>query len=114
MTLPSALLYTGPDAAEQFAADVRAELRRAQTMWPPHNSLHEAWAVMLEEMDEVDEAGADPLLATLLRARLERLWTLTKVNQRKRDPQAIYRELVQLAAMVARTAVDCGAQEFRK
>lgn len=79
---------------EEILNDVSAELARAQAKFGPMASLHEAYAVILEEMDE-------------LKAHV---WT----NQKRRQPDAIYAELIQLAAMVVRTAHDCGAQEFRK
>jgi hypothetical protein len=50
------------------------------------NSLHEGYAVILEELDE--------------------LWEAVRARRENRDPQAILSELVQIAAMAQRTAED--------
>jgi len=79
--------------AAAFLLDVAAELDRAQAKWPPMHSLHEAYAVILEELDEV--------------------WQLVKQKQNERDPEAVRKELTQLAAMVARAAVDLEDKGYR-
>lgn len=58
--------------------DVAGELSRA-AMWPPFNSAHEGYAVLLEEVDE--------------------LWAHVKTNQKRRDLAAMRAEAVQVAAM---------------
>lgn len=74
-----------------FAAEVRGELERARRKFPPINSLHEGYAVILEELDEFfDEVRAQDLDGRLRRA---------------------YRELIQIAAMAQRTAEDCISHE---
>jgi hypothetical protein len=60
------------------------EVDRAQSKHPPINSLHEGYAVILEELDEV--------------------WT--EIKKREPDADAVYKELVQVAAMAIRTIVD--------
>ena len=74
-----------------FATEVREELDRARRKFPPINSLHEGYAVILEELDE--------------------LWD----EVRDQDPEGrlrrAYRELVQIAAMAQRTAEDCISHE---
>lgn len=71
-----------------FLELVAAELESARGRYVDMHSLHEGYATILEELDEFwDEAKRKPHLrcgATLLR------------------------ELVQVAAMAARTAEDCG------
>ncbi|MCC6271291.1 MAG: hypothetical protein IT190_08435, partial [Microbacteriaceae bacterium] len=59
----------------------------------PMHSLHEAYAVLLEELDEV--------------------WDHVKLKQPERDPAAVRKELVQLAAMAARAVVDLGGKDFK-
>ena len=64
------------------------ELARARAKHGPMHSHHEAYAVLLEELDEV--------------------WD--EVKRQTPDPQRIIAELVQVAAMCARWAEDvCGA-----
>ena len=72
-----------------FAVEVRNELVRARSKFGPIASLHEGYAVILEELDEFWEEvrGHDP--ERLIRA---------------------YRELVQVAAMAQRTAEDAIAR----
>lgn len=62
------------------------ELERAVAKHPPLHSLHEAYAVILEEVDEFKAE----------------VWKQNKA----RDPQAIRAELVQIVAMCARTVHD--------
>lgn len=64
---------------------VAEELQRAK-IWPPFNSLHEAYGVLMEEVDE--------------------FWAHVKVNQKKRDLPACRAELVQLAAMAIK-GIEC-------
>ena len=71
-----------------FALAMEAELARALAKHGPMHSHHEAYAVLLEELDEV--------------------WD--EVKRQQPDPQRIIAELVQVAAMCARWAEDvCGA-----
>lgn len=74
--------------AGQFLTEVGNEFIRAASKHAPMNSLHEGYAVLLEEVDE--------------------LWEQVKLNQKKRDPANIRVELIQIAAMAVRTAVDLG------
>lgn len=74
------------DAAQQFWRDAAAELARAQAKYPAMHSAHEAYAVLLEEIEEV--------------------WALVKVKQANHDHAAMRAELVQVAAMAARFALD--------
>lgn len=75
-----------------FATEVRLELEKARSVgpngyaYPPMNSLHEGYAVILEEVEE--------------------FWDMVKLKPSKRDPNALYKELVQIAAMAQRTAED--------
>jgi NTP pyrophosphatase (non-canonical NTP hydrolase) len=69
-----------------FANEVEAELERARKRFPPIHSLHEGYAVILEEVDEFFEDVRSNDVERLNRA---------------------YRELIQIAAMAQRTAEDC-------
>jgi hypothetical protein len=76
------------DAYGVAAADALAEVRRAKELWPnPANSMHEQFAVMWEEFDE-------------LKAHV---W----MNQKKRDLAAARKEAIQVAAMALRFAAEC-------
>ena len=69
-----------------FAARVAVELATAREYHDPINSLHEGYAVILEEVDE--------------------LWEQVRAKRAARSPERILEELVQIAAMVQRTAED--------
>lgn len=73
-----------------FLNDVTAELERAESGHRPLNSLHEAYAVILEELDE--------------------LWEHARLKREARDPAKIRTELVQVAAMAWRAARDLGLE----
>ena len=65
---------------------VEKELLHAITRYPAHNSAHEAYAVLLEEMDE--------------------LWDEVKKSSKRRDEEALLEEATQVAAMALRFIVD--------
>lgn len=72
---------------DEFFIAADHELRVARRRYSNINSLHEGYAVILEELDEV--------------------WQEIKRPSHECNLNAIYEELVQVAAMAARTAVDC-------
>lgn len=72
----------------RFARKVRLELTRAQCSFPPMHSLHEGYAVIVEELEE--------------------FWHECKKKPAARNPEELLRELVQVAAMCQRTAEDLG------
>lgn len=67
--------------------DVLAELSDAQESFAEFNSAHEGYAVLLEEVDE--------------------LWDEVKKSPRNRDPGALRKEAVQVAAMALRFLEEC-------
>lgn len=71
------------DRLQQFLHDVADEVRRAETLHAPLNSAHEAYAVILEELDEFKAE----------------VWKKAS----RRDLAAMRQELLQVAAMCART-----------
>jgi len=71
-----------------FAELVAAELERAREMYPEMHSLHEGYATILEEVEE--------------------MWDDIKRKPSQRCGTAILREAVQVAAMVQRMVEDCG------
>jgi len=75
--------------------EVQEEADRAASMWPPFNSAHEGFAVLLEEVEELKD----------------HVWT----NQKKRDLEAMRKEAIQVAAMATRFVVDvCDGNRGRK
>lgn len=70
----------------KFDKLVKAELAAARKGHDPINSLHEGFAVLLEEVDEFKE----------------HVWK----RRSKRDPAKILAELVQVGAMAQRIAED--------
>lgn len=77
-----------------FLASVGHEVLRAQDKYPPFNSAHEGYAVLLEEVDE--------------------LWQEVKRKQSERDPNAMMTEAIQVAAMAARFAIEIAAHKYNK
>ncbi len=71
-----------------FAKIVRAELIAARAKHAPQHSVHESYAVILEEVDE--------------------FWAECKLQSGQRDKIRMLRELVQIAAMAQRAAEDLG------
>ena len=77
------------------ASDAKVEAQQAILNWPPFNSAHEAYGVLLEEMDE--------------------LWAHVKMKQKNRDLEAMRKEAIQVAAMALRFAAEvCNEQRGRK
>ncbi len=71
---------------KDFDKMVRDELARARAKNAPMNSLHEGYAVILEELDE--------------------FWDEVKKKKVERNTTDILKELVQVAAMCQKTAED--------
>lgn len=73
----------------KFYQDVAAELARAKVTHKPINSHHEAYAVLLEEIEEY--------------------WD--EIKLKNKNTGRMYAELVQVAAMVQRIVEDLGLVE---
>lgn len=73
-----------------FPEMVSAELARAREKHAPINSLHEGYAVLLEEVEE--------------------FWSLVMAGRKRRDRGMALAELVQIAAMAQRIAEDCNCE----
>ncbi len=71
---------------DKFPRAVRSEIIRAYNMHGPINSLHEGYAVILEEMDEA--------------------WEEIKKKRSKRDMKHLLGEFVQIGAMAQKVAED--------
>ena len=72
--------------------EVSDELQRARNGHLSLHSAHEAYAVILEEVDE--------------------LWDEVKKKRKNRDIDAMRNELIQIAAMAVRAVVDLGLEGF--
>lgn len=81
-----------PGNIDYFLSLVREEICRAYKNHRPLNSLHEGYAVILEEVDE--------------------LWDEVRKKAEKRAPYDVLNELIQIAAMAARTAIDTDTLEL--
>ena len=80
---------------EQAVAAAKSEAERAARLWPRYNSPHEAFAILLEEVDE-------------LKAHV---WK----HQRTRDLEAMRREAVQVAAVALRFVSEvCDIERGRR
>jgi hypothetical protein len=94
LTLQKAQTTSTTDMNEQieeanthdFPSRVAREVAKARSKHKPINSLHEGYAVILEEVDE--------------------LWDETRKKSSERDPSEVIIELVQIGAMAQRTAED--------
>jgi hypothetical protein len=75
-----------------FLRDLIQELLSAEAQHAPLNSLHEAWAVIYEELDE--------------------LWEEVRKKRVARQAARIRTELLQIAAMAWRAARDLGLEEL--
>jgi NTP pyrophosphatase (non-canonical NTP hydrolase) len=69
---------------------VVSEFNRASSIYPRFNSVHEGYAVLLEEVEE--------------------LWDEIKKSPKKRDLNKIREEAVQVAAMALRFLHDCAEE----
>lgn len=75
--------------------DVFDEVYTATEKWPPFNSAHEGYGVLLEEVDE--------------------LWDHVKTSQKKRNLEEMKKEAIQVAAMAVRFALEiCNEERGRK
>ena len=63
--------------------DLDNELTHSYKWGKKFNSLHEAYAVLLEEVEEV--------------------WEITKQKKNERDKEKLYKELIQVAAMAIKS-----------
>lgn len=75
-----------PIDESEFAREVRRELERARNGHAKLNSAHEAYSVILEELDE--------------------FWDQCRRKREDRHRGEVFRELVQIAAMAQRAAED--------
>lgn len=83
------------DRPVEAANEVLDEIESAKKNWPPFNSAHEGFAVLLEEVEE-------------LKAHV---WT----NQKRRDLVAMRKEAKQVAAMAIRFMTEvCDEDTGRK
>jgi len=72
------------DTAIKIGMELAREAHRAGTLYPPFNSAHEGFAILLEEVDE--------------------LWD--EVKKKNHDIEAMRKEVVQVGAMAIRFIYD--------
>jgi hypothetical protein len=77
--------------ANPFLEDLEAELHRAEAAHGPQHSIHESYAVILEEVDE--------------------LWDECRKRAGERNMRDVRKELIQIAAMAWRAARDLGVEK---
>jgi chromosome condensin MukBEF complex kleisin-like MukF subunit len=76
------------DGLEEIYREIRDELKNATSKFGSFHNAHEAYAVLLEEVDE--------------------LWDNIKLNQRTENrTELIKEEAIQVAAMAIRLIYDC-------
>ena len=80
------MITTITEEMKPFSEQVDKELIKAREMHGPVNSIHEGYAVILEELDEV--------------------WDEVKKKTKDRDLKHLLKELVQVAAMAQKMAED--------
>lgn len=76
-----------PDFSTLIFLQVNAELKRATSTYGPMNTEHEAYAIILEEIDE--------------------LWAEIKLKPNQRSKERMRKEAIQCMAMLARFIIDC-------
>ncbi len=83
------------DVVTALINDVWRELRDACVSYPPMASAHEGYAVLLEEVDE--------------------LWDEVKKKPANQDPARLRAEVIQVAAMALRFALDvCERKDVKR
>ncbi len=75
---------------DPFLQDLDAELTRAEHNHASFHSVHEAYAVLLEEVDE--------------------FWEEVRKKRKERDPAKMREELVQIAAVAWRAVRNLGME----
>lgn len=86
---------SSPQRIKDMSLKAHKEALDASMRWPKFNSAHEGFAILKEEVDE--------------------LWDQVKLNQTKRDPYAMCKEALQVAAMAIRFAAEvCTEEGVRK
>lgn len=96
---------------ENLQAAIRAELENANKLHPPFASMHEGYAVMLEEVEEAEEAFAE------LKRDMRQMWDHIKgdspegVEQYawfvRHEAESLCREAIQVAAMARKLVARC-------
>jgi hypothetical protein len=68
---------------EELFQEINKEIERAKVHTEKFRSLHEAYAVLLEEMDEV--------------------WDITRLKRKDRDEVELRKEFIQIASMAIKS-----------
>jgi NTP pyrophosphatase (non-canonical NTP hydrolase) len=86
MDMKKAKKFPAIKPGDKFPRAVKTELIRAYSMHGPVQSLHEGYAVILEELDEA--------------------WDEIKKKTSKRDMENLLKEFIQIGAMAQKVAED--------
>lgn len=71
---------------ETIFEQIKKELEKAHSKHKPYNSYHEAYGIILEELDE--------------------FWDIVKMKESKRDKEKARKELIQVATTAIRTIIN--------
>lgn len=92
-------------------AAIQAELENANRLHPPFASLHEGYAVMLEELDEAEEALVE------IKYDMRQMWGHIKCDSPegaeqfawfvRHEAENLCREAIQVAAMARKMVARC-------
>lgn len=93
---------------QELLENISMEVNLAKVKYPKFNSLHEGYAVILEEIDELrDEAENQGIIqVNPQRCPLCELWALIKASKDIRHTPAMEKECIQIAAMAIRFIED--------
>lgn len=83
-----------PEFYPILLAEVDTEIENAERNYLPFHNLHEGYAVLLEEVDE--------------------LWNHVKCKQFKRNKSKIHNECIQVAAMACRIIINLEKNSYMK
>lgn len=92
--------------AQRVADVIAAELASAKLKFPPMNSAHEGWAVILEEYEETAE------ILDMLGSRIQGMWGDVRHNDRN-GARTTASDLADLAWSAAVEAIQTAAMALR-
>ncbi len=91
----------------EILLEIANEVKSAQSKYHPFNSNHEGYAVLLEEIEELEDEIkiiAKPYLD--IRMKSDKLWKLIKESKQTTATESMKKECIQIAAMAVRFIED--------